>query len=140
MCYNTFRKDDMMDCIFCKIVNNEIPSLTIYEDDLIKVFLDINPTTNGDLLVIPKKHYTNILDIDKNLWNHLLEIIQKFYPILKEKLGCEGLTLVQNNEYGQEIKHFHLHLTPRYSNDHIKNESNKEILVDINDVFEQLKN
>lgn len=128
-----------MDCIFCKIINNEIPSLTIYEDDLVKVFLDINPTTNGDLLVIPKKHYTNILDIDKNLWNHLLEIIQKFYPILKEKLGCEGLTLVQNNEYGQEIKHFHLHLTPRYSNDHIKSESNKDILVDINDVFDQLK-
>ena len=113
--------------------------MTVFEDDLVKVFLDINPNTNGDLLLIPKKHYTDILDVDPDIWNHMLEIVRRVYPIMKERLGCEGLTLIQNSEYGQEIKHFHLHLTPRYSNDQIKLESNKDILVDIKEVFEQLK-
>ena len=56
-----------MDCLFCKIINGDIPSKTIYEDDLVKVFLDINPSTNGDMLVVPKTHYENIYDIDEKL-------------------------------------------------------------------------
>ena len=55
----------MDDCIFCKIIKGEIPSYTIYEDDDVKVFMDISPISKGHSLVIPKKHYTNILDIDK---------------------------------------------------------------------------
>ena len=57
-----------MDCLFCKIINGDIPSKTIYEDSLVKVFLDINPNTNGDMLIVPKKHYENIFDIDKNYY------------------------------------------------------------------------
>ena len=53
-----------MDCLFCKIISGDIPSNTIYEDEIVKVFLDINPTSNGHCLIVPKKHYTNIEDID----------------------------------------------------------------------------
>ena len=60
----------MDDCIFCKIINGDLPSKTIYEDDIIKVIMNINPTTNGHLLVIPKKHYVNILDIDEKIISH----------------------------------------------------------------------
>ena len=128
----------MMDCLFCKIINGDIPSKTIYEDSLVKVFLDINPNTNGDMLIVPKKHYENIFDIDKNLISHIHEVIINLHNTLKNKLSIDGLTIIQNNEYGQEIKHFHVHLTPRYTNDKLSLNSNKDILVNIDDVYEQI--
>ena len=129
----------MEDCIFCKIIKGEIPSMTIYEDDIVKVFLDINPTTNGDTLIVPKKHIENMLDIDDETLSHIHKISKEIYNVLKEKLNIDGLTLVQNNFYGQEIKHYHVHLIPRYKNDNGKQLSNKEILKDVKEVFNQIK-
>ena len=129
-----------MDCLFCKIINGDIPSKTIYEDELVKVFLDINPSTNGDMLVVPKTHYENIYDIDEKLIPHIHKVIKELYDILKDKLSVDGLTLIQNNNYGQDIKHYHVHVTPRYTNDKLKVTKNEEILVSIDDVFEQIKN
>lgn len=128
-----------MDCTFCKIIKGEIPSYTIYEDDIVKCFLDINPSTNGDLLVVPKKHYENMLDIEDNVIMHIHKISKEMYKLLKEKLKIDGLTLVQNNFYGQDIKHYHLHLTPRYNNDNLMHSFNKEILIDITKVYDQIK-
>lgn len=129
----------MKDCLFCKIINNEIPSSTIYEDDLIKVFLDINPTTNGHMLIIPKKHHVNVMDIDENIVSHALKVIrEKLYPMLKKNLGCDGLTIVQNNEYGQEVKHYHIHLIPRYQDDLVSDSYNKEMLIPVEEVFARL--
>lgn len=129
----------MNDCIFCKIIKNELPSKTIYEDDLVKVIMNINPTTNGHLLVLPKKHYVNIFDIDENVITHSFKIIRdKLYPLLQEKLGCEGLTISENNLYGQEIPHFHIHVTPRYKNDLVDYLYNKELLENIDDVYTKL--
>lgn len=129
----------MKDCLFCKIINNEIPSSTVYEDDLIKVFLDINPTTNGHMLIIPKKHHVNVMDIDEDVVSHALKVIrEKLYPMLKKNLGCDGLTIVQNNEYGQEVKHYHIHLIPRYQDDLVSDSYNKEILIPVDDVFAKL--
>ena len=129
----------MEDCLFCKIVKGEIPSKTVYEDELVKVFLDINPSTNGDLLIIPKKHYNNICDVDEEIITHSLHITkEKLYPLLKEKLNCEGLTIVENNDLGQDIKHFHIHLTPRYKDDNLSNKFNKDLLIELDEVFEKL--
>ena len=108
----------MEDCIFCKIIKGEIPSRTIYEDEIIKVIMNINPNTDGHLLIIPKKHYENLFDIDQSIINHSIDIIkEKLYPKLKADLKTDGLTIAQNNYYGQEIKHYHLHLIPRYEGD-----------------------
>ena len=108
----------MKDCIFCKIINGELPSKTIYEDEIIKVIMNINPNTNGHLLVLPKNHVENIFDVDINTITHATSVIRdELYPLLKQKLNCKGLTLAQNNELGQEIKHYHIHLIPRYEND-----------------------
>lgn len=123
-----------MDCLFCKIINGEIPSETVYEDDLVKVFLDIAPTTNGDALIVPKKHFKDFLEVDNDTLSHMNGVIKKLYPIFKEKLNCEGLTVCHNTEYGQEIKHFHIHFIPRYSNDEVKYLSNKEIIKDIKEI------
>lgn len=129
----------MEDCIFCKIIKGEIPSMTIYEDDVVKVFLDINPTTNGDTLIVPKKHIENMLDLDDKTLSHIHKISKEIYNVLKEKLNIDGLTFVQNNFYGQEIKHYHVHLIPRYKNDDVKQLSNKEILKEVKEVFNQIK-
>lgn len=127
-----------MDCIFCKIMNNEIPSYTIYEDDLVKVFLDINPSTNGDTLIVPKKHIVTVFDLDDDLVKHIHKITKDLYTLYKEKLHVDGLTLVQNNDHGQEIKHYHLHLTPRYINDNLLHSFNKELLIDLEKTFAQI--
>ncbi len=129
-----------MDCLFCKIINGEIPSRTIYEDSLVKVFLDINPSTNGDMLIVPKKHYENLFDINDKLLLHINKVIKELYVLLRDKLGIDGLTLIQNNGFGQDVKHFHVHVTPRYTNDNLKVTKNEDILVDIDDVFEQITN
>ena len=103
--------------IFCKIINNEIPSFTLYEDEIVKVFLDINPLHNGHTLIIPKKHYENFFDLDKETLHYILEIAKDISKLLKEKLSYDGITLCQNNGLGQEVKHFHLHLIPKYHNE-----------------------
>ena len=108
---------DKMDCIFCKIINGEIPSYTLYEDDIVKVFLDVNPDTNGHTLIVPKKHYTDLFDIDDNTLMHIMNTAKKINQLLSDKLHTDGLTLVQNNGLKQEVKHFHLHLKPQYKNE-----------------------
>ncbi len=129
----------MNDCIFCKIINGELPSKTIYEDDLLKVIMNINPNTNGHLLVLPKEHYTNIMDIKDEVITHSLKVIREnLFPLLKEKLNCEGLTLAENNELGQEIKHFHIHLIPRYPKDGADFQYDESKLSDLDEVFEKL--
>ena len=129
----------MNDCIFCKIINGELPSKTVYEDDLIKVIMNINPNTNGHLLVLPKKHYINIMDIPDEVVTHSLKVIREtLFPLLKERLNCEGLTLAENNELGQEIKHFHIHLIPRYPDDGADFNYDESKLTDLDQVFEKL--
>lgn len=129
----------MEDCIFCKIVKGEIPSYTIYEDNLVKVFLDVNPNTNGHMLIIPKEHYRDVLVIPEEIINHSVKIIkEKLYPLIKEKLNCDGLTITQNNGYGQEVKHFHIHVIPRYENDHSSINFNKEMLISTEEVYSKL--
>ena len=130
----------MNDCIFCKIIKGEIPSRTVYEDDLIQVIMNINPNTNGHLLVIPKEHMENIFDTKEEVITYSIKIVkEKLYPLLKEKLNCEGLTLAQNNELGQEIKHYHIHLIPRYPDDNADFLYDKTKLDEVEDVFNKLK-
>lgn len=106
----------MDNCIFCKIIKGEIPSYTIYEDDIVKVFLDVNPKSNGHTLIIPKKHFLDLDDIDENTLNHILKISKKIKKELENKLNPTGIALIQNNGSVQEVKHYHLHLIPVYSN------------------------
>jgi len=129
----------MNDCVFCKIIKGEIPSRTVYEDDAIKIIMNINPNTNGHLLVIPKEHLVNLMDTPNELINHSLDIVrEKIYPLLKKQLKCEGLTLAQNNELGQEIKHYHIHLIPRYKDDGADFSYNKDKIDDLDKIFKKL--
>lgn len=120
-----------MDCIFCKIINEEIPSYTIYEDDVVKCFLDVNPESNGHTLIIPKKHYTALKDIPINTLTHIMECAKKMEIYLEEKLHYDGLRLVQNNGFIQEVKHYHLHLIPIYKD--------TQTIKNVNEIFEIIK-
>ncbi len=103
-----------MDCLFCKIINNEVDSYTIYEDDNFKAFLDIHPNTNGHTLIVPKAHIKDMLDMDSETYKNLCEVIKKVMIILKEKLNYDGIKVVQNNGIVQDIMHYHTHLIPVY--------------------------
>ena len=94
-----------MDCIFCKIIKGDIPSYTIYEDDIVKVFLDVNPMSPGHMLIIPKKHFENLDDIDIDTLTHINEIAKKMHILLKEKLNIK---LYFNTENKVNIDEFYL--------------------------------
>lgn len=127
-----------MDCLFCKIIDGSIPSKTIYEDNLVKVFLDINPNTNGHLLIIPKKHIVTVNELDNELITHILDIEKKMYKLLKDKLNIKGLTIVQNNELGQEVKHYHIHLIPRYNDDNWEMKFNQTEIKNIDEIYQSI--
>jgi histidine triad (HIT) family protein len=106
-------------CVFCKIVNGEIPSYKIYETDNVMAFLDISQNTKGHTLVIPKKHIESIFDLDEQTGRDLFEAVIKTTNILKNKLGFKDVNLLNNNGSlaGQVVNHYHIHIIPRYGND-----------------------
>ncbi|NYV66780.1 HIT family protein [Bacillus sp. Gen3] len=106
----------MSDCIFCKIVNGEIPSAKIYEDEHVMAFIDISQVTKGHTLIIPKIHKENIFELTPEIASHLFEVVPKIANALKKEFNPIGMNLVNNNgeQAGQTVFHFHLHLIPRY--------------------------
>lgn len=107
------------DCLFCRIINGEIPSAKIYEDDYVYAFLDIAPGQQGHTLVVPKKHSANILEFDNDHGAKILEAIQKIAPAIMNAMGAEGFNVIQNNNEvaGQTVFHTHFHIIPRKVND-----------------------
>ena len=126
----------MNDCIFCKIIKGEIPSYTIYEDDKMKAFLDVNPVSNGHVLLIPKTHYKNFLDTPDELIKDIYHIIKtKIYPLLEEKLKITGLSICQ---IGKDVNHYHIHLIPQYENEEFDFKYNKENIKDVEEIYNKL--
>lgn len=109
-------------CIFCKIANGEIPSKTIYEDEDFRVILDLEPAAKGHSLILPKNHYRNLLELPDETAANAIVLAKKLAIQMKDKLKCDGLNVVQNNEEaaGQTVFHFHMHLIPRYKDDNQK--------------------
>lgn len=105
-------------CIFCKIINKTIPSVTIYEDDLFIAILDKFPTAKYHILVIPKNHEENIFTASCDTKNNILEVVSKICKAL-QKLGINDINILQNNgeNAGQTVNHFHIHIIPRFTGD-----------------------
>ena len=106
-------------CIFCKIANGEIPSITLYEDEEFRVILDLAPATKGHALILPKSHFKNLYELPDETAAKVMKLAKKMATTMTEKLGCDGFNIVQNNNEvaGQTVFHFHMHLIPRYEND-----------------------
>ena len=100
--------------IFCKILNGEIPSNKIYEDDKVVVILDVNPRSNGHSLVIPKKHFDDVYEVDSKTFNHMWSVARDICKMCEKKLHSNGATFEVNYGIAQEVKHIHLHVIPRY--------------------------
>lgn len=131
-----------MDCLFCKIINKEIPSKVIYEDDNYLSFLDINPNTKGHILVIPKKHVKNFTELTEEQATELIKVVKKIAPKLVSILGVEDYNLALNNGSvaGQIIDHVHWHIIPRYKDDGLKHwGSNQEEIDRLEETFNKLK-
>lgn len=109
-------------CIFCQIINNEIPSYKIYEDKDFYAFLDISQTTMGHTLVIPKKHIENIFELEEDIAAKLFPLVTKLSKKLKTNLNITNLNIISNNGplAGQTVDHLHIHLIPRYEDDQLK--------------------
>lgn len=107
-----------MDCIFCKIINGEIPSYKVYEDEHVYAFLDITQCTKGHTLVIPKQHVKNVYELSEELAENIFKVIPKIAKAIKTSFNPIGLNIINNNDKPlQSVFHFHLHLIPRYEND-----------------------
>ena len=118
-----------MDCIFCKIVKGEIPSYKVYEDDMIMAFLDVNPYAPGHTLIIPKEHTLDLETIPDETINHIMSKSKDIAKKVTTKLKAPGYTLIQNNGFVQEVKHFHLHVIPKYR---------ENFEMDIKDAYEKI--
>lgn len=125
-------------CIFCSIVNGEIPSHKIYEDDYVNAFFDINPTSYGHCLVVPKEHCDSFLDCRSEIRDEVFKTAQMLAKKLEERLNCDGINVLTNihETAGQTVNHFHVHLIPRYKD-------NDALTIDFGTIdevdFEELK-
>ncbi len=109
--------------VFCKIVDGEIPAHIVYEDDEIMAFLDISQVTKGHTLVIPKKHYDNFLSVPKELMHKVMDVAQRIGQAQITSLHANGVNILTNcyEAAGQTVKHFHVHVIPRFdANDALK--------------------
>lgn len=112
----------MDDCIFCKIINGDIPSYKVYEDDDVLAFLDITPVNCGHTLVVSKKHYNNLINLPEDDTIKLIKVIKKIIPSIMSGTKAEGFNLNLNNGpvAGQVVNHIHFHIVPRHHNDGYK--------------------
>jgi len=105
-----------MDCIFCKIKNKELASKVLFEDELVMVIMDVNPSVDGHMLIIPKKHYTDYIELDDEIIAHMYKIAKMMGNKITDKLKANSITLLMNYGDDQIVKHVHLHLLPNYIN------------------------
>ena len=106
-------------CIFCKIINKEISSKVVYEDNDFIAMLDIAPATKGHVLILPKEHASTLTELSDDKASKILVLAKKIINAMMKVHGFTSYNLVQNNGKlaGQTVNHFHLHLIPRYSVD-----------------------
>jgi histidine triad (HIT) family protein len=106
-----------VDCLFCAIVAGDIPSTKVYEDELTYAFMDISPASEGHLIVVPKRHSRDILEIGAEDLTAVLQTGQRMAQRVTDVLGADGVNLLNNRgEHGwQTVFHFHLHVIPRYA-------------------------
>lgn len=131
-----------MDCIFCKIINGDIPSYKVYEDDHVIAFLDISQLTKGHTLILPKKHIKNVYEMDEETASIVFKKVPLIAKAIKKAFNPIGLNIVNNNEQPhQSVDHFHIHLIPRYKDDEFHmNFANHQDQYEKDDYLNVLKN
>lgn len=109
------------DCVFCQIIDDKIDSHTVHETDKALAFLDLNPVSRGHTLVIPKTHAEDLTEMDEAYTDAVFNVAREIAAAMEGSLDPDGINLLQANgeAAGQEIKHAHVHVIPRYGDDGI---------------------
>jgi len=132
----------MDNCLFCKIVTNEVPSYTVYEDQHTRAFLDIYPSVPGHTIVILKKHGWTILDYSPEEFSHLMATVQKVVRAITVIYKTEVFTLGINHKEEQGVHHLHVHVLPRFPGDGggvIQSIVEKEVKESLTGIAEKIK-
>ena len=110
------------DCLFCKILAGEIPATIVGEDERTVAIMDINPATRGHVLVIPRRHAADLLEIEIDDLAACAAAAQRLALLMTERLDADGVNLVNScgREAWQTVFHFHLHVIPRYAGDPLR--------------------
>jgi len=108
-------------CVFCRIAQGMEPSFPVYENKHVLAFLDNNPFTQGHTLVIPKRHYINMFDIDEDALNEVMEVVHLLVKRYEKNMGMSGVDILNLNgvDGQQTVYHFHVHLIPRFAGDNL---------------------
>lgn len=108
----------MTDCLFCKIAEGEIPSIRVYEDDVVFAMMDIFPESKGHLLIIPRAHGDNLFDVPAETLAHIVAVSQRIGQAAQQALNADGIKIAQFNgaAAGQTVFHYHMHVVPAYEN------------------------
>lgn len=106
------------DCIFCQIIDGEIPSYAVGETDVAYAFLDVNPLARGHTVVIPKEHHKRVGHMPRDVAGGVFELVHELTPAVEAAVGATGTTVAFNNgeSAGQEVPHVHCHVVPRFDN------------------------
>ena len=115
-------------CLFCDIIKGDIPSHKIYEDEHTYAFLDISDDCVGHTLVVPKKHYENMLDVDSDTVNNVMATVTKLARHYVDNCGFTGVNILNNSgvDAMQSVMHLHVHIMPRKADDGVVMYSLKE--------------
>lgn len=131
------------ECVFCKIVKGDLPCDKIYEDSKFLAFLDVNPANKGHTLVIPKEHFSTILDMNNKLLSEIMLLIKKLSGPVMKAVGAKGFNIFVNNfeAAGQIVPHVHFHIVPRFPADGHKAWTSKKLKKEeMQKIMEKIKN
>ncbi|MCX8035307.1 MAG: HIT domain-containing protein [Candidatus Dojkabacteria bacterium] len=123
-------------CIFCKIVSGEIPSHVVFENDFVKAFLDIFPKTRGHVLVIPKKHYSDFIECDDQIYIEVMKVVKSISKVLKKVFACNRVVVMIE---GYLVDHLHVHLIPTMNPSYAKRKQTKASDEELRAVCEMIK-
>ena len=131
----------METCLFCKIVRGEIPCTKVYENEKALAFLDISPVNKGHTLVLPKKHFETIVDIDDQSLCELIKAVKKLSNAVMKAVKADGINIGINNyrAAGQLVPHLHVHIMPRFENDGLKLDWPAKKFPDMDKIAEKIK-
>ncbi len=109
-------------CIFCKIIAGELPSVIVAEDERTVAFMDISPATRGHALVVPRAHSADLLGVPAEDLAAVAEAAQRLARRMTERLGADGVNLLNScgSAAWQTVFHFHVHVIPRYRDDPLR--------------------
>lgn len=133
----------MIDCIFCSIVSGSAPSRTVYEDDHIKAFFDVNPASIWHTLIVPKQHCNNLYDVPEKDLEKMIVLAKKLAILYKKIFGFENVNIMNSSWKlaWQDTFHFHIHVIPRYDWDEINfiYTPNMSIIENFDSILEKIK-